>query len=96
MKKYILYKRPEQYFAAPVGIEPPQPEICERVKTFTVEAPYMLNAAAYAQIYTGLIKLGYQDPVFTMRRLSPQRYMVSQFDGAVTGIWDTHRKTFVD
>lgn len=96
MKKYVLYRRPEQYFAAPAGMIPPQEGIYEKVKTFTVDEPYMLNAAAYAQIHEALLKLGYVNPTFTMRRISPQRYRVDVASDGISGIWDTHRKTFVD
>lgn len=96
MKKYTLYRRQEQHLAVPADVIPPQAEICEKVKTFSVEAPYMLNAAAYAQIYNGLLQLGYKNPSFTMQRLSPQRYRVDIDGTDISGVWDTHRKTFVD
>lgn len=85
---------PEQYLAAPIGMTPPQEGTYERVKTFTVDEPYMLNARAYAQIHEALLKLGYKNPDFLIRRISPERYQVIIADDI--SIWDTRRKTFID
>lgn len=91
MKRYTLYLKYGKYFAA--SVKPPQAEVCMVIKSFYVPAPYFLNAAAYAHVYSALVKLGYDKPDFTIDRIGPNRYRVDVL-GEYFGVFDTHKKDF--
>ncbi len=93
MKRYTLYLKYGKYFAA--SIKPPQAEVCKAIKSFYVPEPYLLNAAAYARVYSALVKLGYTKPDFTIARIAPNRYRVDVI-GEYFGVFDTSKNTFVD
>lgn len=94
-KEYTLYLKNDAYFCCASDRKPSQYEICKKIKTFQVDAPFCINAGSYRLIYAALINLGFIEPKFTHEKIAECRYRVI-IDNEYFGMFDTQRNTFVD